>query len=237
MDFTTIHAITRGSKPATLPCQDAFAMLENDFCLIAAVADGIGSRPKSQIGAQVACHVAVRCCLALAKEADCSSLATKIPCTWENRIREKIAQTGTIKDYATTCAFVCILKQEKKVIKGRIGDSFVAIKTDKQPVISCASTVEKDFLNETDCLGSAPNQTLQITSHGFHDTLRILLATDGIADEFSLDSLDGLFDYLENKFSRIKPKLRNHRLKEEVRQTFNTKNNDDKTLLFAWKNQ
>jgi serine/threonine protein phosphatase PrpC len=96
------------------------------------------------------------------------------------------------------------------------------------------SISNKDFLNETDCLGGRKNQKYELTSHQYNNNLEFLIASDGFGDELISDKMDLLFDYFKTKYGKISRKNRNHELKKEIKQFLNEKNNDDKSVIFVW---
>jgi len=226
-----IQATCIGIKPEGIPNQDCILIYENNKLLIITVSDGLGSSINSLEGAQLACKVVVDYFREDGQNISPAFLSKTIPQEWERLISER---AGDRKDYRTTNSFVIILKHEKKIIIGRLGDVLVAVRVDG--LFIPISSFEKEFINETECLGSNGNPEYEILLHDFQNSFELLMASDGIGDELVNDKVELLFDYLKTKYASIKRKKRNYLLENEILQTLTDKNNDDKSLVFAWSN-
>jgi serine/threonine protein phosphatase PrpC len=230
MKFEIIHASCMGMKKDNHPYQDYVIVEDNDNYLIATLSDGLGSSPHASEGARIACMtIADYFKNRLSQPFDANNINEHIVKEWESRIREK---SQIIVDFRTTNSFVIVLKTEKRVIVGQIGDSLIVYRMDVNKIQ--ISTPEKDFINETDCLGGKKNQKYELTSHQYNNNLEFLIASDGFGDELISDKMESLFHYLKTKYEKISRKDRNHVLKKEIKQFLNEKNNDDKSVIFVW---
>lgn len=220
-----------GIKSDGVPNQDSILIYEDNKLLITTVSDGLGSSINSLEGAQLACKVVVDYFREDDRSISPAFLSKTIPQEWKKLISER---AGDRRDYRTTNSFVIILKHEKKIIIGRLGDVLVAIRVDG--LFIPISSFEKEFINETECLGSNGNPEYEILLHDFQKSFEFLIASDGIGDELVNDKVELLFDYLKTKYASIKNNERNDLLIKEILQTLTDKNNDDKSLVFAWSN-
>jgi serine/threonine protein phosphatase PrpC len=206
-----------GMKKDNHPYQDYLIVEDNDDCLIATLSDGLGSSLHSSEGAQIACRTIVDYFKnALNQPFDTNCINEYILREWESRIREK---SQVIADYRTTNSFVVVLKKTKRIIVGQIGDSLVAYRMDGNRIQMSIS--DKDFLNETDCLGNRKNPKYELNSYQYQNNLEFLIASDGFGDELISDKMDSLFDYFKTKYAKISRKNRNHELKTEIKQYLN----------------
>ncbi|MDR0535346.1 MAG: protein phosphatase 2C domain-containing protein [Puniceicoccales bacterium] len=230
MNIAAVTAIRKGRKPPHIPCQDAFLVLRTQAFFLAVVADGLGSCPKSQAGAQIVCHAVLRCVKEELKTRDWDSLRNKIAREWETRVFSK---QGKLRDYSTTFAFIFVPENGDMIILGRKGDALVALQPGTSQVIFDEESA-KEFSNETDALGGMSNSKISILTISHNRNFRFLLATDGVGDELEKDKLARFLDFLQDTYSRQNRKSRNTFLKREILQHFNTRNDDDKTLVFGW---
>ena len=140
--------------------------------------------------------------------------------------------SGNVSDYRTTSSFVFVDMKRRKIISGQLGDGLIAVRADGK--FQSFNASEKDFINETECLGSSKDSSYLIRECEYQEDYNFLIATDGIGDELVLDKMDLLFEYLKRKYTRIQSSKRNSLLRSEILKTMSNKNNDDKTMIFAW---
>lgn len=226
-----IKATCKGQKDNNSDNQDFTLIAENKNYLLVTVSDGLGSSENSLEGAKVVCKIIRH----LIKNSDLNiqsrDLSRAIVNKWNAVISRK---SGVIKDYRTTNSFIIVLKGQRKIIIGRLGDVMVSMRIDgvNVPIAS----FDKEFINETECLGSDGSQEFEIDFYDFQSSFEFLIATDGIGDELVEDKLDLLFNYLKTKYAAVPKSRRNYLLKREIEQSLNNKNNDDKSIVFAWSN-
>ena len=229
---TVIQASIRGNKDVGIPNQDFMQVLDNDDLLIATVSDGLGSSINSLDGAKLACKTVIEEIMDLKLTSDLHLLNGNIKTRWEDEINKL---SNSIKDYRTTNSFVTVLKKDKKIIVGQLGDVLVSLRIDG--LFRYLQSACKDFSNETDCLGSGRNENFNLALYEFGHSFDFLIATDGIGDELETEKIETLHDYFKTKFQNVDASLRNDILKQEIEEFVNEKNNDDKSLIFIWTNK
>lgn len=127
----------KGISHATLgsECQDRVKVTENEGCIVAALADGLGSLKCSEMAADVATTAVCEWFVSfhgyiteiLAGEGK-QVLAQKLICEIQMKISEQAAVNGLrIEDMDCTLAFVYISKRDHYAVIGQLGDSAVCI--------------------------------------------------------------------------------------------------------------
>lgn len=225
--FEILSTTLKGIKSEEIPNQDCLRIEEKNDFLIATISDGLGSACKSQIGAQIACDAVVNY-FNVNKEIKYEEIGERILTEWKRRIKTKPLENY---NYQTTNSFVIVLKNDKKVIVGKIGDVLVTLRIDNK-IISTINS-EKEFLNETESLGDK-NQKYSIVFFDYQEKVDFLIVSDGIGDELLPEKMNEFFDYFKNKYQKINKRKRHFIFKEEIKNTFSEKNNDDKTIIFGW---
>ena len=229
---TVIQASIRGNKEGGIPNQDYIEVFENDILLIAAVSDGLGSSKNSLQGAMIACRCVINEIWNFKLSTELSYLDTKIKENWLNEIKK---QADAISNYRTTNSFIAVFKKDKKIIVGQLGDVLVSLRIDG--LFRYVESKSKDFLNETDCLGSGRDEKFKLALFEFGHTFDFLIATDGIGDELQTEKIEALHEYFKSKYPNIDTSKRNDVLKKEIEEFINEKNNDDKSMVFIWTNK
>lgn len=130
--------------------QDASLLWQQSDLCVLAVADGLGSRPRSADGAQALC-AAVR---EMAEHEaflwdDMMATAARIHDGWLWQLRERQVVP---RDAYTTCLVAVLRDQQVYVL--RLGDGFVGLRADGVTHLSF-DVKEERFFNETDCLTEA----------------------------------------------------------------------------------
>ena len=212
--------------------QDYVMVEESVSYLIAAIADGLGSKVSSQRGSNLICQLIID----FFKKDDADRFAPG----FTDRIIEEWYQFLSGKgvscsDCQTTSSFLFFDKLSSMILMGSIGDSRILYRQNKEEVVALSNF--KEFLNETECIGgrSHPHYTLKELS--FDEHFDCLIATDGFADEILEGKEDGLFNYLESKYTRIRVSERDTMLKRELISFIKGLNPDDKTLFYCWINR
>lgn len=164
--------------------QDSAGVYHNDCVFACAVADGLGSCKNSKEGSTQAVSVIGECIQSDITEQSCEKIRDYIVNSW----REKV---GLPYDaYSTTLRFV-ILKQDRLII-GDIGDGLTVVNNGS--VIQRSSSAW--FANCTDALSDTIShfKVLEIPIETEH--LKILLTTDGIANDIKPGCEGDLLNYL-----------------------------------------
>lgn len=227
-----IQATVSGDKPDNIPNQDYIQVFENDTIFIGSVSDGLGSSLHSNDGARLACECVTNILKNESLGIDFNTLSDKITKQWQHLIEQN---NGLIKDYRTTNSFVSVFKNEKIILAGQLGDVMISLRIDG--LFRHFETTQKEFSNETDCLGSGKNERYKIAKYEFGHSFDFLIATDGISDEIEPLKLEAFQNYLKDKFHNISIETRNSELQSEIENIMKDKNNDDKSLLYTWTNK
>lgn len=227
-----IQATVPGDKPDNLPNQDYIQIFENDKIYIGSVSDGLGSSLFSREGARLACECVIDILKNENSEIGFNTLSDKITAQWQHLIEQN---NGHIKDYRTTNSFISVFKNEKIILAGQLGDVMISLRIDG--LFRHFETTQKEFSNETDCLGSGKNERYKFVKYEFGHTFDFLIATDGIGDEIEPSKLEAFHKYLKDKYQNLSYNSREKELQLEIDTTMKDKNNDDKSLLYAWTNR
>jgi serine/threonine protein phosphatase PrpC len=227
-----IQATVSGDKPDNIPNQDYIQVFENENIFIGSVSDGLGSSVNSKDGARLACECVIDILKKQNSKVDFNTLSDKITKQWQQLIKQN---NGLIKDYRTTNSFISVFKNEKIVFAGQIGDVMISLRIDG--LFRHFETTQKEFSNETDCLGSGKNEQYKIAKYEFGYSFDFLIATDGISDEIEPSKMEAFQNYLKNRFEFLSLENRNNELHSEIETLMKEKNNDDKSLLYAWTNK
>lgn len=226
-----IQATVSGDKPDNIPNQDYIQVFENDTIFIGSVSDGLGSSLHSKEGAKLACECVIDILKKENSEVDFNALSDKITKQWQHLVKQN---NGLIKDYRTTNSFVSVFKKEKIILAGQLGDVMISLRIDG--LFRHFKTSQKEFSNETDCLGSGKSEKYKIAKYKFGHSFDFLIATDGISDEIEPLKLEAFQNYLKDKFQNVSIDIRNIELQSEIEIIMKDKNNDDKSLLYIWTN-
>lgn len=227
-----IQATVSGDKPDNIPNQDYIQVFENDTIFIGSVSDGLGSSLRSNDGARMACECVIDILKNENSEFDFNALSDKITRHWQHLVEQN---KGVIKDFRTTNSFVSVFKKEKIILVGQLGDVMISLRIDG--LFRHFETTQKEFSNETDCLGSGKNERYKIAKYEFGHSFDFLIATDGISDEIEPLKLEAFQNYLKDKFQDVSVENRNIELQSEIENIMKDKNNDDKSLLYTWTNR
>jgi hypothetical protein len=227
-----IQATVPGEKPDNIPNQDYIQVFENDTIFIGSVSDGLGSSIHSKDGARLACECVIDILKNENSKIGFNTLSDKITKQWQHLVEQN---NGLIKDYRTTNSFVSVFKNENTILAGQLGDVMISLRIDG--LFRHFETTQKEFSNETDCLGSGKNERYKIAKYEFGHSFDFLIATDGISDEIDPLKLEAFQNYLKDKFKDVSVEFRNSELKSEIETIMQDKNNDDKSLLYTWTNR
>ena len=222
--FPSIKTSVRGDKPVN---QDAVLTYEDDALVVLALADGLGSVPHARDGSRAICRSVVRN-IRKAVLTGAPLSGANIINWWDAYLRRRGLDP---RECRTTSAFVLINKKENKVTSAQIGDSQIYVIPDGAYE---ADTFEKDFANITDCVGNGGAVRYGVKSCRFRESLRVLIASDGICDELEPDSIPLMAEYFVTRYASVPQHRRNLLLSAEIRHSFSRLNPDDKSMIFLW---
>lgn len=210
--------------------QDAIKYYEDEYRVVAVVADGLGSKERSAEGAKLVCRL-------LCRELRGKPLPLEptegllTPGWWQSYLTSRECDPN---DYCTTCSFVVVDKLTQRICLGQIGDSPIFAHIDDDEVVEMRP--EKDFTNCTDCLGGGQICVFDIKNYSYRSSLRVFISTDGIGDELSSEVLPGLLDYLAEKYQAYQRCARSRQFTKEIKACLGSANRDDKSAIYIWKN-
>lgn len=162
----------------SIPNQDAFAVMNMNSLTIAAVSDGLGSKPHSDTGSKLACS-SVCDVLASARIHPLSPTLSAVYSRWS----KSVSLAGfSLDDSCATCLFAVV--RNGVVSACRLGDGFIAVCLRNGRVKLLADNKDGSFINVTDCL--SPEHSFlnwECVSFSAYDVIGVVLCTDGVAVE------------------------------------------------------
>lgn len=211
---------------AGTPNQDAWMTRRVHGCDVLVVADGMGSRPLSQIGSVSACRAVVDALRIWLPNQGSGSLvlAGLIQTSWRAHIN-----ATSPDDAATTCAFAFLSPSGGLV--GRIGDG-LALWRVSGSIESLSSTPDRAAANETDALGVTRTLGAWRFAELLSDTTAVALCTDGISEDLLPDRYDTFMDWLHSDLAPLRPAIRRRRLRNALENWPTPRHLDDKTLAY-----
>ena len=184
-----------------LPNQDATLGRLYRWGLAIAIADGLGSKDLSHIGAAMACESVMDAASYLAKNTDTllQALPRLIHTFWLTKLGNK-----PITQCASTLAFVIVIHQ--RCIIGKIGDGMVVVLNGAQSHLCIDGDPVSEFTNVTTCLGeSFAQEDWYLTEHDTALCEGIFLCTDGISEDLEEDQkIDFVRGFLDECLQRSK---------------------------------
>ncbi len=227
-----IRASCKGKKDG-FPYQDYVSVQEYHSYSFAIVADGLGSSKSSARGANMICSfLAERFNSVAGYLYDIKEEVGKAIENWYAYFDKLDIPT---KDCLTTCSFILVDLEHNIAKIGIIGDSPIFYRVNCGKVVS--TLADKDFLNETSCIGTSKKPLFEIREIPFSDKFDFLLCSDGFGDEIIIDKVEALFNYFIERYSGISADKRDKLLKQDLISSMQDKNNDDKSIVFGWTRQ
>lgn len=197
--FLKVTEIGANHRAMLLPNQDAISSLCIGDNFVLAVADGVGSCKKADLGAKAA----VAACVATFEHIvdhtisfDSTMVAKAILDTW----KEKLEYTE-LDECCTTLKAVFKLGNTLKIVS--LGDGFIAVSSDGIKMLS--PTEDNTFTNETNCLRPHTREdTFWIADFhlDMYKPYAILCCTDGIANGLVSGSELDLAEEIEKRIAR-----------------------------------
>lgn len=207
------------------PNQDAMALTGWRGGWIAAVADGLGSRPRSDLGARNACQVSRRILRTASNSFDLPATLPLIHQEWLKAI-----EPTTPRDAATTLLFGRVTA-EGDVHAAQLGDGLLLVR--------CAGQFRRitpdrtAYSNQTWALESTHLQDKWCTTFGrlTEPGDGVVLMTDGVADDLEPAQLAEFFDALYQDLSTRNRRRGRRWLQSELNNWATPLHSDDKTLV------
>lgn len=227
MSFIACGASVIGPRHVDLcePNQDAMVLTGWRGGWIAAVADGLGSRARSDLGARSACQVTRRILRFATSSLDLAVTIPQIHQQWLKSI-----DPATPRDAATTLLFGRVTDQGE-VHAAQLGDGLLLVKYAGE--FQCITPERAAYGNQTWALESIHMQdkwniTLgRLTQPGDG----VVLMTDGVGDDLKSDQLADFFDALYQDLRTRNRRKGRRWLQAELSDWPTPLHSDDKTLV------
>ena len=227
MSLTSFGAsvIGPGHRRDGLPNQDAWGHASVAGGRVVVVADGLGSKPHSDVGSAAACRAVPEALRAWARHQQASHhvLLGMIHLIW--RARLGILEPGTA---ATTCLFA-FLRQDGSGLLGQLGDGLVLV-LEGETARAMHQRNSDEFTNQTYALGA----TRQLGAWHFEELApadrTIILCTDGVADDLLEARHLDFAHWVDRELVPLPPGSRWRRVARELRDWPTPNHIDDKTL-------
>jgi serine/threonine protein phosphatase PrpC len=208
-----------------LPNQDAWLARHFDWGEVVVVADGLGSRPKADVGAQAVCR-AVVAVVEANPTGKIEDLLESIHAHWLACI-VPLAPS----DCLTTCLFA--VRYGEHCLLARLGDGAIVLcANDPQESMVLSANNPELFSNQTDALGATLQlqqwQSKVVDLSSFH---AIVLCTDGIADDLQCQSQIPFAQDLVAAYRDIDAIKRDQELQQWLNDWPVPGHTDDKTLV------
>lgn len=176
-------------------CQDSVLILENEDCMVASLADGVGSLKYSEVAAQIATETVCKCFSELHNPLEQfgtkEDIAQYILNEVVMNIRDKAIGIGVpLNEMDCTLIFVCVLKKINYAIIGRLGDSAVcviaepksyAVNDGNKSANGTNAILDKDAINHFD---------IQIIDLDKNNIYGFILSSDGLENELYMKGSD-----------------------------------------------
>lgn len=221
--FLEVSEIGANHRAMLLPNQDAISSLCIGENFVLAVADGVGSCQKADLGAKAAVEACVTTFERIVNRTVCfdnAIMAKTIIDGWKAKLGHV-----EIDECCTTLKAVFKLGDTLKIVS--LGDGFVAVSSDGIKILSPAE--DNAFTNETNCLRSRTREG-DFWLYDFHLDMykpyAIICCTDGVANGLVAGSELDLVEEIEKRISQ-------DNLKAEVEELVVDISNycfDDKTI-------
>lgn len=211
-----------------LPCQDAW-LASSGPRSFAVVSDGMGSRPRSEIGSRAATY-AVKDALRVwswSAHASAEDLIKLIEVCWRVRIQDVPGEEA-----ACTCLFY-VEDGHGRALRGQLGDGII-VKLDDENKTSVLKPSSGDF-GRTEALGvkhTLANWALEWTKP-LKSGEAMLLATDGVSEDVLEDRWADLMVWIRDEVAC--QDWPNRKLARELRLWPVNNHLDDKTLAMMWR--
>ena len=176
-------------------CQDSVLIFENEDCIVASLADGLGSLKYSEVAAQTATETVCKCFSELnnplgqfdTKE----ELAKHILNVVVMNIQNKAIEINLpLNEMDCTLMFVCVLKKTNSAIIGRLGDSAVCVVAEPKSIAVNDGNKSANGTNailDKDAIDHFDIQILDLDKNNIHG---FILSSDGLENELYMKGSD-----------------------------------------------
>jgi len=207
--------------------QDAWIARHYTWGNLVVVADGLGSKPHSDIGSRSICMSVVEAAKIYQKKSQAkpNDLLRLVHSIWRINI-----SPYSVSDCATTCLLA--LQIDELIILARLGDGMICIVSDEyknNPVLS--DDKQGSFSSYTDSLRQDFDaKQWEIVTLNAEQCNAILLCTDGISDDLLPEKQQDFCKGFITEFSQQSKKTRNKSIKKMLNNWPVPHHSDDKTI-------
>ena len=211
--------------------QDAMSLTGWRGVCLAVVADGLGSRPRSDMGAWRACQVARRVLRAADPAVDLSCTLKLIHQQWLGAIAP-----DTPRDAATTILLASV-SATGAVRAAQLGDGLLLMRSGGR--FRCITPEREGYGNQTWALELEHRPEKWRTAEGKLTQAGdgIVLLTDGIADDLQPEHLSAFVDALYKDVKKRSRRQGRRWLKAEFENWATPMHSDDKTLVAVFRTE
>ena len=168
-------------RAAGAPGQDAVSWSSSPHLFAGALADGIGSRENSHVGALVATRSGVHAALAAhSTYPDLLDLARHAVIEATKAVTAEAGAMGLTSD-CLACTYALILADAKHVLLAIVGDGVTFVRFNDGTVVEVLPVPNKDFANFTDSLTTSDlTEVTRFASFAVDDIDAVLTSSDGL---------------------------------------------------------
>lgn len=176
-------------------CQDSVLIFENEDCIVAALADGLGSLKYSEVAAQTATDTVCKCFAELNNPLEQfetkEDLAKHILDAVVMSIQEKTVEMGVpLNEMDCTLMFVYVLKSTNCAIIGRLGDSAVCVIADPKSIAINDGNKSANGTNAILDKDAVEHFEIQILDLDKNNVYGFVLSSDGLENELYMKGSD-----------------------------------------------
>lgn len=172
-------------------CQDSVVICEKPACIVAALADGLGSLDNSAVAADAATQAVAEYFLsgeqtkeALSAPEGIAELAENLISSVQSQIREKAAKLELSTDTMDcTLGFFCVYKQKGYAIIGCLGDSAVCVIKKEGSIVINDPSVSANGTSAVLDEDAAQSLRIHICDLDAEEIQGFLLSSDGLDNE------------------------------------------------------
>lgn len=227
MRFVVCGASVKGPRHSDLeqPNQDAMLLTGWHDGWLAAVADGLGSRPHSDIGSCKACQSVRQVFRNTGQLIDLNTALQMIHKQWL-----AVISPYSVSDTATTLLLASV-NNIGEVKAAQLGDGLILVRSGGS--FQCISPDREGYGNQTSALEAIhrPDKWLEHLCTLTHFGDGIVLMTDGIADDLDPASLSEFMDTLFCVFSKRNKRTSRKWLQKQLENWATPMHSDDKSLV------
>ena len=209
-----------------IPNQDSFLIKKKFWrknCIVNVVADGIGSHKHSDIGSKAIVNAVYRNASLLNKESNLNKFIERVKKDYLRNLNG-----FSPEECGTTCIFAIVFSN--KICIGQIGDGLCCYDIDGN--FDVLNERDSDFLNETKSVAEViTSDEWNIKVIPYSQSVRVLLATDGISDDLIPEARSVFLGRLSKAFMGLDNEKICNAISEVINGWDRPHSFDDKTMV------